>query len=35
MSNVVASIALSLKQSLIHIALVENKIVPITAIIKP
>jgi hypothetical protein len=35
MSNVVALIALSLKQSLIQIALVENKIVPKIARIKP
>jgi hypothetical protein len=35
MSKVVASIALSLKQSFIQIAFVENKIVPSTAIKKP
>jgi hypothetical protein len=35
MSKVVASIALSLKQSFIQIAFVENKIVPKTAMIKP
>jgi hypothetical protein len=35
MSNVVALIALSLKQSLIQIAFVENKIVPRMAITKP
>jgi len=35
MSNVVALIALSLKQSFIHIAFLENKMVPKTAIKKP
>jgi hypothetical protein len=35
MSKVVASMALSLKQSFIHIAFVENNIVPKIAIKKP